>query len=257
MDWFPWYPDLYAADTMHLSMLEDCAYRRLIDHYMRTRRPLPESDQALARIIGIGLEEWLALKPKVVVFFHPDGGALSHKRCDHVLDEQDRKHRNRSERAKRGAAARHKQSISTAQAEHMPASMPATGEDKREEDSVANATGADAPGTPLDLKRELWKRGKALLRTWGFTEKQAGELLGRWRKGRGDVAVLDALARAEAESPSDPVAFVEGCLKHQGERNGMGAGKAGANGRNHRPSPGGVVGAALEILAEGDGTVDL
>lgn len=64
------------------------------------------------------------------------------------------------------------------------------------------------PEEPLDLKRKLWGTGKAFLTKHGCTLKQAGSLLGEWRRDYGDAAVIDALAVADAECVSDPVSFV-------------------------------------------------
>jgi hypothetical protein len=67
--------------------------------------------------------------------------------------------------------------------------------------------------TPIDLKAEIFKRGKALLTRLGVQPKQAGAVLGKWRKDHGNAAVLDALTLAEAESPSEPIAYIEGILR--------------------------------------------
>ena len=67
-EWFPWYPALYRADTMHLTAEQDGVYRRLIDHYMETRQPLPDSDVALARIAGITGEVWAVLAGTIRCF---------------------------------------------------------------------------------------------------------------------------------------------------------------------------------------------
>lgn len=48
--WFAWYPGDYSRDTAHLSMMEDGAYRRLLDHYYSTGRPLPSDNEQLFRI---------------------------------------------------------------------------------------------------------------------------------------------------------------------------------------------------------------
>lgn len=58
MEWFKWYPAIYVADTVHLSAEQDRIYRRLIDRYMRTRQPLPDNDNALARIAEVSLDSW-------------------------------------------------------------------------------------------------------------------------------------------------------------------------------------------------------
>jgi uncharacterized protein YdaU (DUF1376 family) len=106
MDWYPFYPALYEADTMHLTLAEDGAYRRLIDWYMQKRRPLPDNDQALAAITRVGLDEWLAVAEKVRAFFKRRDGLLYQKRCDAELDRQDGFAKRHSEISKKGAAAR-------------------------------------------------------------------------------------------------------------------------------------------------------
>lgn len=86
--YFEWYPTIFKADTQHLTLGEDGAYRRLIDHYMETRAPLPCEDKALARIIGVGWSEWEDVKPAVVKFFKPSRnplGFLVHTFCDEML----------------------------------------------------------------------------------------------------------------------------------------------------------------------------
>jgi uncharacterized protein YdaU (DUF1376 family) len=87
--WFPWYPADYRADTMHLTPAQDGVYRRLIDHYMETRQPLPDNDTALARIAGINLDSCSHDLAIAKAFFSPaENGLLRHKRCDIELDRQ-------------------------------------------------------------------------------------------------------------------------------------------------------------------------
>lgn len=107
MDWFPWYFTLYEQDTMHLSPYQDGCYRRLIDHYMKTRTPPPDNDAALARIVGDSLENWTENASRIVrAFFKPKNGVLLHKFCDKILDEQDLLAKKRSKSAKIAAEKR-------------------------------------------------------------------------------------------------------------------------------------------------------
>jgi len=106
MDWYPWYPDLHDADAGHLTCLEDGAYRRLIDRYMRTRMPLPDDDKALARFVGLTPDEWAVIAPNVRAFFKTKDGKLHHKRCNLVLEAQDKKAKSHSEHASHAAKAR-------------------------------------------------------------------------------------------------------------------------------------------------------
>jgi uncharacterized protein YdaU (DUF1376 family) len=86
--WFPWYPTKFSRDTQHLGLAEDAAYRRLIDAYMQHGEPLPDNDAALARMIGVGKDEWLTVAPAVRPFFEASNGKLVHSRCHKELMQQ-------------------------------------------------------------------------------------------------------------------------------------------------------------------------
>lgn len=106
MAWYAFDILNYRADTAHLSTLEHGAYRLLIDEYMMTRMPLLDNDRALARIVGVSLEEWAVIAPTIRAFFKPRSGRLHQKRCDITLDAEDRRAQNRSEHSKKAALAR-------------------------------------------------------------------------------------------------------------------------------------------------------
>jgi uncharacterized protein YdaU (DUF1376 family) len=138
MDWFPWYPALYRADTMHLTAEQDGIYRRLIDHYMETRSPLPDNDYALARICGVSVECFEHASSIVRAFFqHKKDGFLYHKRCEMELEAQDNKAKTRTTVAKNAAEKRwNKQKDKCTQhANSMPSAMlgDATRQDKTRE----------------------------------------------------------------------------------------------------------------------------
>ena len=116
MDWYPFYPLKYRADTMCLSLAEHGAYRLLIDHYMMTEKPLPADDHALARIVGATPREWSRISHRIRGFFAETDDGLHHKRCDEELALQ----RQRSTRARENANRRYRKP---------------NGEDHREDDS--------------------------------------------------------------------------------------------------------------------------
>ncbi len=92
------------------------------------------------------------------------------------------------------------------------------GQGSLEEDQKAPPSGGKPPGepaitSPLDLKAEVWRVGKAFLAERGVGTKPAGELIGKWRRDHGDIAVLNALAAAQAEVAQEPIAFITACLK--------------------------------------------
>ncbi len=104
--WFPWYPAIFKKSTLHLSAEQDGIYRRLVDHYMETREPLPDNDLALARIAGVNENKWLDAKGIVTAFFTHKNGMFHHAFCDKQLDIQDKKTKRRSASAEKAANKR-------------------------------------------------------------------------------------------------------------------------------------------------------
>ncbi len=140
MEWYPFYPSLYRQDTMHLTPHEDGCYRRLIDEYMITRAPLTDNDVALARIIGISVNDFQAIAEQMRGFFSANAGLLHSKRCDIELDRQDNISKKRSEVAKNGAAKRLKKPKASKQ---LPSNSTDTGQDKtRQKEKERTLTGS-------------------------------------------------------------------------------------------------------------------
>lgn len=138
MEWYPWYPQLYQQKTLCLTLAEDGAYRRLLDAYMTSRQPLPDDNHALARLIGVGINDWCAIAPKVRGYFVAEDGKLINQRCDTELFRQDQRTKKHSEISKKGAAARWRKNKAL-DASGTPPAMPsvsrtdATGQDKTRE----------------------------------------------------------------------------------------------------------------------------
>lgn len=82
--------------------------------------------------------------------------------------------------------------------------------------------------SPLDFKKEVWSRGVSFLKNNGVDEETARSMLGKWRKSCDDVAIINALASAEANCVSEPVPYIQQLLVGK-VRNGMGS-RTGARG---------------------------
>ena len=105
--WFPWYPVHFQRDTLHLSLAEDAAYRRLIDAYMLQGQPLPDDDRALCRLVGCDFDEWMAIAKNVRAMFKTgEDGKLHKTKCDNLLNEQQKLSGGRSRAGKKGANIR-------------------------------------------------------------------------------------------------------------------------------------------------------
>lgn len=57
MNYYPHHIGDYSRDTAHLSMLEDAAYRRMLDLYYASERPLPLNRAGLCRLVRAHSEE--------------------------------------------------------------------------------------------------------------------------------------------------------------------------------------------------------
>lgn len=110
---------------MHLDPYQDGCYRRLIDHYMKTRAPLPDNDLALARIVGASYPDWIEKASDTVrPFFQEKNGKLYHKRCDKELAGQDKRSKRLSESGKNGANKRWSKSLEANDKNSPPISPP-------------------------------------------------------------------------------------------------------------------------------------
>lgn len=106
MEWYPFFATDFRRDTYHLSAAADGIYRRLIDEYMVSGKPLPDNDLALAGIARVGADEWSEHREVVKAFFRLRDGRLIHKRCEQELHAQRMRAASRSRSAKEAATVR-------------------------------------------------------------------------------------------------------------------------------------------------------
>ena len=88
LQYYRFFPGDYARDTRHLSMMQQGAYRLLIDEYM-VHGPLPNDLQRLYRICSaFSAEERSAIEFVLSEFFQLDGPCWRHHRCDREIEWQ-------------------------------------------------------------------------------------------------------------------------------------------------------------------------
>ena len=77
LHWYARDVEAYGRDTAHLSMLEHGAYTLLLDHYYRTKRPLPANREQLVRICRCNGEAEITAMSRVLdeFFVYDDLGA--------------------------------------------------------------------------------------------------------------------------------------------------------------------------------------
>lgn len=87
MNYYPFHIGDYMRETAHLSMLEDAAYRRLLDLYYTTEKPFTQPVDKLCDLVRAkSSAEKQAVKSVLAAFFQStDGSEVRHKRCDREI----------------------------------------------------------------------------------------------------------------------------------------------------------------------------
>jgi uncharacterized protein YdaU (DUF1376 family) len=86
MNYYKFHIGDYAVDTSHLSMIEDGAYRRLLDRYYTTEKQLPSDEILLFRVLRAREEqEKEAIRAVLKEFFSLSEGGWDHKRCNEEI----------------------------------------------------------------------------------------------------------------------------------------------------------------------------
>ena len=83
----------YASHTRHLSLLEDLAYRRMLDTYYLNEQHLPLKAEDVARLIGMR-DHISEIQQVLLEFFDEVDGGWAHKRADaeiaHFRDKREK-----------------------------------------------------------------------------------------------------------------------------------------------------------------------
>lgn len=219
--WMPLFIADYLADTGRLTTEGHGAYLLLIMEYWRQNAPLQDDDEELAAIARMSLERWLVARRTIARFFDVADGVWRHGRIDAELAIAWENHataQRRSQAANSAKAPPRDPSRSLQGRPEEPPAVPTSPSPSPIPTPSASVSADQTPpdaddDRPIDLKAEIWRRGKRFLAKSGVPEPRAGPMIGKWRRDHGDAAVLDAMTRAEAEAASDAIPFIEACLR--------------------------------------------
>ncbi len=107
----------YLRDTAHLSMLEDGAYRRLIDAYYIREAPLPANLRDVFRLVRAqSKQDREAVETVLREFFSEGPDGWWHGRCEREIE----RFREKSEKARASIRTRWDKARATAQAPEQP-----------------------------------------------------------------------------------------------------------------------------------------
>lgn len=101
MNYYSFHVGDYASHTRHLTLIGDLAYRRLIDHYYLTERPLPADPAECARLIGMR-DHIQDVSEVLSDFFLKSEAGWINKRCEKEIN----KYHSKADRARNANQAR-------------------------------------------------------------------------------------------------------------------------------------------------------
>jgi uncharacterized protein YdaU (DUF1376 family) len=239
----------YLRDTAHLSMLEDGAYRRLLDAYYIKEAPLPLELRDVYRLTrAASKQDRQAIETVLREFFQQTPEGWQHPRCEREIAEYretipDREARRENDRERQRRSRERRKALfellrshdivppfdtKTSELEAMASRVTQTGKsrgvtqpvtrdntatqtpDTRHHSSDADASGAGAPPDTADV---IFGLGVPLLTAANVSDRNARSMLGMFRKQHGDAAVIDALQRCASEKPMQPVPWLQAALK--------------------------------------------
>lgn len=84
MNFYSFHIGDYISHTRHLNLMEDLAYRRILDLYYQKERPLPLEPGEVSRLIGMPDQE-NAVSNVLSDFFLKSDNGYTNKRCDEEI----------------------------------------------------------------------------------------------------------------------------------------------------------------------------
>lgn len=105
MNYYPFHVGDYTVHTLHLTPMQDLAYRRMIDWYFTHEKPLPSDAKTVARLIR--LNECLTDVEQVLnEFFNATETGYENKRIEEEISSYKLKKQQQSDAGKASAEAR-------------------------------------------------------------------------------------------------------------------------------------------------------
>ena len=105
MNFYPFHPGDYMIRKAHLDLIEDLAYRRLLDLYYINELPLQGAADAIARVIRMraNVTEVAAVLGEFVT---ETAEGWQHSHCDQVIAQYQAKAKQAADNGKRGGRPR-------------------------------------------------------------------------------------------------------------------------------------------------------
>lgn len=103
MIWYKFHVGDYITHTLHLDDAEDLAYRRLLDMYYMTEKPIPNDLAVVCKKIRMDLD---VVEPVLKEFFQPAVEGWLNPRCEREIQQYTKFVKHNTEIAKKSVKAR-------------------------------------------------------------------------------------------------------------------------------------------------------
>lgn len=223
MNYYPFHVGDYAAHTAHLDLLEDLAYRRMLDLYYLRECALPHDPAEVARLIRMrgNVAEVTAVLREFFTEF--EGGWVNGRCEEEILRMKDKQTKAKasaeaSVAARRAKAEGHRSTPAerTLNERSTDAELPTPTPTPtpKEKHSEAKASGGKPP--PMSPDEIIFGYGIPMLTNAGVAEKHARSFLGGLRREHGDGAVIDRLRDCMRAKPLQPLEWLAAALPPNG-----------------------------------------
>lgn len=178
MNYYPFHIGDYLSATRHLSWEEDAAYRRLLDTYYTTEKPLPLDLRAVCRLVLAQTESQReAVETVLQEFFEKTENGWINRRADAEIDAMRVKQQKQREKANKrwhvqtqehgsaSAMPQHVDGDATAQkndADAMPPTPTPTPINTTSNEVVTRKRSTQTPAKPDDVDQQTWDDWLAL-----------------------------------------------------------------------------------------------
>ena len=224
VNFYPHHIGDYMTATAHLTWLEDCAYRRLLDLYYSREQAIPADIAQAARLCrASSKDERKAVETVLAEFFKLTEHGWEHSRCEvEIVKAADAAARARENGKKGGRPSKQEprknpeetHQVISGNLEKSKSQAPITNTITNTISSEANASG----GKPPTNEEIIFSYGVNLLTSAGATERSARSFLGGLRKGRDDADVVNALRDCIRAKPLQPLEWLAAALPPAGAR---------------------------------------
>ena len=168
MIWYKFHVGDYITHTLHLDDAEDLAYRRLIDLYMMTEKPIPNDLTVVCKKVRMDLD---VVEPVLKEFFQPTVDGWLNQRCEEEIFKYAKFVKHNTEIAKKSVKARQDRAVKrrTRKGSEPAVNLRSTsGEPAGNQTDTETETEKKHPSssasTPFD---EFWK-------TWPASKRKVG-----------------------------------------------------------------------------------